>query len=216
MNSRRRLLGFFLTAAALWAQAPISVPQATPEQAKKRRNGLYAVINTTKGPITIQLFEKEAPLTVQNFVALALGQKQWRDPVTKQVKTTPLYNGTIFHRVISGSLIQGGDPSGTGVGNVGFTIPDEWNRSSMLFNIPGRVAMANFGPGTAASQFFITERASPSLDENYTIFGQVVDGSRVVSAISTVPRDADDRPRDPTKIVNIEIFRVGPEPKPRK
>jgi peptidyl-prolyl cis-trans isomerase A (cyclophilin A) len=155
-------------------------------------------------------------LTVENFVALALGQKQWRDPVTKQIKQTPLFDGTIFHRVVPGYIIQGGDPSGTGTGDIGFTIPDEWNRSSMLFNMPGRVAMANFGPGTASSQFFITERASPSLDENYTIFGQVVDGSRVVSAISGVPRDADERPKEKVVLEKVEVFRVGPEPKPRK
>lgn len=213
---RRTTFVFLLLTTALCAQTVISVPEATPEQAKKRRNGLYAILHTSKGPITIQLFERESPLTVQNFVALALGQKQWRDPVTKQVKQTPLYNGTIFHRVEPGFVIQGGDPSGTGTGDVGFTIPDEWNRSSMLFNMPGRVAMANFGPGTAASQFFITERASPSLDENYTIFGQVVDGSRVVSAISGVPRDSEGRPKEKVVLEKVEVFRVGPEPKPRK
>jgi len=212
----RRIIGLFLLALGLYAQAPISAPEATPEQAKKRKNGLYAVLNTSKGAITVQLFERDAPETVRNFVQLALGQKQWRDPATKQVKQTPLYNGTIFHRVIPGYLIQGGDPSGTGVGNPGFTIPDEWNRSSMLFNMPGRVAMANFGPGTASSQFFITERPSVSLDEGYTIFGQVVDGSRVVSAISGVPRDSEDRPKEKVVLENVEIFRVGPEPKPRK
>jgi peptidyl-prolyl cis-trans isomerase A (cyclophilin A) len=212
----RRTIVLFLFAAALSAQSTLNVPEATPEQAKKRRNGLYAVLHTSKGPITIQLFERESPLTVENFVALATGQKQWRDPVTKQMKQTPLYNGTIFHRVIPGFVIQGGDPSGTGVGDVGFTIPDEWTRSSMLFNIPGRVAMANFGPGTAASQFFITERASFELDERYTIFGQVVDGSRVVSAISGVPRDSEDRPKEKVVLEKVEVFRVGPPPKPRK
>ncbi|MGQ9632660.1 MAG: peptidylprolyl isomerase [Bryobacteraceae bacterium] len=212
----RRTIILSLFAVVLFAQSTITVPEATPEQAKKRRNGLYAVLHTSKGDITIQLFEREAPLTVQNFVALATGQKQWRDPVTKQVKQTPLYDGTIFHRIIPGFVIQGGDPSGTGVGDVGFTIPDEWNRSSMLFNMPGRVAMANFGPGTAASQFFITERASFELDERYTIFGQVVDGSRVVSAISGVPRDSQDRPKEKVVLEKVEVFRVGPAPKPRK
>ncbi|MCL6545599.1 MAG: peptidylprolyl isomerase [Bryobacteraceae bacterium] len=212
----KRSIVLFLFTSALFAQSILNVPEATPEQAKKRRNGLYAVLHTSKGPITIQLFERESPLTVENFVALATGQKQWRDPVTKQLKQTPLYNGTIFHRVIPGFVIQGGDPSGTGVGDVGFTIPDEWNRSSMLFNIPGRVAMANFGPNTAASQFFITERASFELDERYTIFGQVVDGSRVVSAISGVPRDSEDRPKEKVVLERVEVFRVGPPPKPRK
>jgi len=207
-----RLLCSFLFALTLFAQTPISVPQADATQAKKRKNGLYAVINTSMGAITIQLFEKESPETVRNFVALAMGTKPWRDPATKQVKQTPLYNGTIFHRVIPEFMIQGGDPSGTGSGNVGFTVPDEWTRSSLTFMIPGRVAMANAGPNTAASQFFITVSPQSSLDENYTIFGQVVDGMAVVQKIIAVPRDAADRPKTPVALQNVQVFRVGPEP----
>ena len=207
-----RLLCSFLFALTLFAQTPISVPQADATQAKKRKNGLYAVINTSMGAITIQLFEKESPETVRNFVALAMGTKPWRDPATKQVKQTPLYNGTIFHRVIPEFMIQGGDPSGTGSGNVGFTVPDEWTRSSLTFMIPGRVAMANAGPNTAASQFFITVSPQSSLDENYTIFGQVVDGMPVVQKIIAVPRDAADRPKTPVALQDVQVFRVGPEP----
>jgi len=207
-----RLLCSFLFALTLLAQAPISAPQADATQAKKRKNGLYAVMNTSMGAITIQLFEKESPETVGSFVGLAMGTKPWRDPATKQVKQTPLYNGTLFHRVIPDFMIQGGDPSGTGSGNVGFTVPDEWTRSSLTFIIAGRVAMANAGPKTAASQFFITLSPQSSLDENFTIFGQVVDGMAVVQKIVGVPRDAADRPKTPVLLQDVQVFRVGPEP----
>src|SRR5512138_1234678 len=156
-----RFFCVFVVAAAMFAQTPKPIPEATPEQAKGRKNGLYAVINTSMGPITAQLYEKESPETVRSFVALAMGTKQWKDPKTGQAKNTPLYDGTIFHRVIPGFMIQGGDPLGTGTGDGGFTIPDEWTRSSMEFNMAGRLAMANAGPKTTGTQFFITEAPTP-------------------------------------------------------
>ncbi len=207
-----RLLCGLLLAAAIFAQTPVSVPQADAALAKGRKNGLFALLTTSMGPITIQLFEKEAPETVANFVGLAMGTKPWKDPATKAVKQTPLYNGTIFHRVIPQFMIQGGDPSGTGKGDIGFTVPDEWTRSGFQFNIAGRVAMANSGPKTANSQFFITEDQIPSLDNNYTIFGQVMDGINVVRKIASVPRDAADQPRTPVMLQTVQVFRVGPEP----
>jgi len=164
------------------------------------------------GAITIQLLEKESPLTVASFVGLAMGTKPWTDPATKQVKQTPLYKGTIFHRVIPQFMIQGGDPTGTGGGSPGFVVPDEWTRSSLAFNIPGRVAMANAGPNTTGCQFFITTDPATFLDGKHTIFGNVVDGMKVVQKIVAVPRDANDRPKTPVVIENVQIFRVGPEP----
>ncbi len=199
-------------AAAILAQTPISVPQADAALAKGRKNGLFALLTTSMGPITIQFFEKEAPLTVANFVALAMGTKQWRDPATKAVKQTPLYNGTIFHRVIPSFMIQGGDPSGTGGASIGFVVPDEWTRSSLMFNVAGRVAMANAGPNTADCQFFITTDPVPSLDDKHTIFGQVLDGMKVGQKIASVPRDANDRPKTPVVLQTVQVFRVGPEP----
>lgn len=207
-----RLLCGFALAAAMMAQTTKPIPEATPEQAKGRKNGLYAVLNTSMGPITCQLFERESPETVKSFVALALGNKPWRDPRTRQTKTTPLYNGTIFHRVIPGFMIQGGDPLGTGTGDGGFTLPDEWNRSSLDFSVPGRLAMANAGPKTTSTQFFITEVPTTYLNNQHTIFGQVVDGMPLVGKIARVSRDANDKPRTPVVLENIQIFRVGPAP----
>ena len=207
-----RLLCGLLLAATIFAQTPVSAPQADAAQAKGRKNGLFALITTSMGAITIQLFEKDSPLTVANFVGLAMGTKPWKDPATKAVKQTPLYNGTIFHRVIPQFMIQGGDPSGTGGASIGFVIPDEWTRSGLTFNVPGRVAMANAGPNTSDCQFFITTDPTPSLDEKHTIFGQVVDGMNIVQKIVGVPRDANDRPRTPVTIQTVQVFRVGPEP----
>ena len=211
-----RLFFSLLIAAAMFAQSSKPIPQATPEQAKGRKNGLYAVINTSMGPITAQLYEKESPETVRSFVALAMGTKQWKDPKTGQVKQTPLYDGTIFHRVIPGFMIQGGDPMGTGTGDGGFTLPDEWTRSSLEFNIAGRLAMANAGPKTTSTQFFITEAPTPHLNQMHTIFGQVVDGMNLVGKIARVPRDRNDKPNTPVVLQNIQIFRVGPEPEQKK
>ncbi len=207
-----RLFCGFALAAAMFAQESKPIPAATEEQAKGRKNGLYAVINTSMGPITAQLFEKESPETVKSFVALALGNKPWRDPRSRQTKTTPLYDGTIFHRVIPGFMIQGGDPLGTGTGDGGFTLPDEWNRSSLDFAVAGRLAMANAGPKTTSTQFFITEVPVTYLNNQHTIFGQVVDGFPLVGKIARVARDANDRPKTPVVLQNIQVFRVGPPP----
>ncbi len=211
-----RMFCVFALAAAMFAQTSKPIPEASPEQAKGRKNGLYAVLNTSMGAITVQLFEKESPETVRSFVALALGNKPWRDPKSRQTVTTPLYNGTIFHRVIPGFMIQGGDPLGTGTGDGGFTLPDEWNRSSLDFSVAGRLAMANAGPKTTSTQFFITEVPTPHLNNQHTIFGQVVDGFNLVGKIARVQVGPNDKPRTPVVLQNITVFRVGPEPEPAK
>jgi|SRR5579872_844609 len=203
--------GLFILFAttALLAQTP-----ATPAApaAPAREPGLYATINTSMGPIVCILYEKEAPITVKNFVALARGGKPWTDPKTKAKTTRPLYSGTIFHRVIPGFMIQGGDPTGTGMGDGGLTpIPDEFS-PTLRFDKPGRLAMANAGPRTGTCQFFITEGLTPHLNDKHTIFGQVVEGQDLVTKIARVPKNADDKPNTPVKILNIAIKREGPAP----
>ena len=151
-------------------------------------------------------FEKEAPLTVANFVGLARGTKEWTDPKTGQKVKRPLYNGTIFHRVIPGFMIQGGDPLGTGMGDPGYEFKDEFD-PSLKFDQPGRLAMANSGPGTNGSQFFITEVNTPHLNNHHTIFGQAVEGRELIKQITGVPKDANDKPRTPIVIKSIRIQR---------
>ncbi len=169
--------------------------------------GEYAIIYTSMGNIVCRLFEKSAPKTVSNFVGLARGTKAWTDPETGQLKRTPLYNGTTFHRVIPGFMIQGGDPLGNGEGTPGYKFGDEIdpNRS---FDKPGILAMANSGPNTNGSQFFITVAPQPSLNGHYSIFGEVVSGQEVADAISEVPRNVDDKPLTPVKILRITIRTV--------
>jgi peptidyl-prolyl cis-trans isomerase A (cyclophilin A) len=179
--------------------------------AAAREPGLYATLTTSMGPVVVRLFEKESPVTVENFVALARGTKEWKDPESGEKTKRPLYPGTIFYRVIPGFMIQGGDPTGTGLGDPGFVIPDEFHQS-LKFDVPGRLAMANTGPNTGNAHFFITEVASPHLDGLHTIFGQVVEGQDVVAKIALSPRDQDDRPNTPVKLVSITFKREGPEP----
>ena len=216
-----RLTGVFSLAAA-YAGAQTATPAARPKPAAAKsatakpkpaaakpalEPGLYTTITTSMGPITLRLYEKESPITVRNFVDLALGNKEWTDPVSKQRVKRPLYNGLIFHRVIPGFMIQGGDPEGTGRGGTD-DIPDEFH-PSLSFDRPGRLAMANAGPGTGSSQFFITEAPTTHLNGRHTIFGQVVDGQPVVEKIARVARDENDTPRTPVKMLRITFRRVG-------
>jgi len=207
------LLLFAIAAAFVYAQAPATPPAGSTFEPKDP--GLYAVFNTSMGTITAQLFEKEAPLTVANFVALARGTKPWNDPNTRAMVAKPLYNNITFHRVIPNFMIQTGDPTATGAHDCGFTIKDEIV-ATLKFDRPGRLGMANIGrPNTGGCQFFITEVPYPSLDPpsgRYTIFGQVVDGQDLVSKIARVPRDTSDKPRTPVRLVSVTIKRVGPEP----
>jgi len=168
---------------------------------------LRAVFETTDGNITCELFPDKAPMTVDNFIKLATGQKDWRNPVSHaNMHNKPLYNGTIFHRVIPGFMIQGGDPAGTGAGDPGYAFKDEF--SSLRFDQPGRLAMANSGPNTNGSQFFITEVPTPHLNNRHTIFGQCEPMS-IVSRIARAPRDPNDKPFHPTRIVHVVILKPG-------
>lgn len=171
--------------------------------------GQYAIIYTSSGTIVCRLFDKSAPKTVANFVGLATGTKAWTDPETGKTKHTPIYPGTTFHRVIPGFMIQGGDPLGDGRGTPGYQIDDEID-SSLGFDKPGILAMANSGPNTNGSQFFITVAPAPHLDGRYSIFGEVVSGQSVVDSISQAPRDDEDKPLTAVKILRIAIRRVAP------
>ena len=170
--------------------------------------GLYATMTTSMGPILIKFFETESPITVKNFTDLAQGNKEWTDPKTNGRVKRPLYDGLIFHRVIPGFMIQGGDPTGTGMGGTD-VIPDEFH-PSLQFDRPGRVAMANTGsPTTGSCQFFITDAPTTHLNGRHTIFGQVVDGQAVVDKIVHVARNEEDRPNTPVRIVRVSVRRVG-------
>ncbi len=173
-----------------------------------RTSGTYATIATSQGTIVCRLFEKEAPITVKNFTDLAEGKRDWKDNVSGKKGPGPLYNGTIFHRVIPDFMIQGGDPSGTGMGGPGYKFGDETKGSPYKFDKPGKLAMANAGPGTNGSQFFITVAATPWLTGNHTIFGEVVEGYDVVEKISKVPRGRNDKPNTDVKIDSVTIERV--------
>jgi peptidyl-prolyl cis-trans isomerase A (cyclophilin A) len=173
-----------------------------------REAGTYAVIETTMGNIVCRLFEKEAPKTVQNFTELAEGKREWQDNVSGKKGPGPLYSGTVFHRVIPDFMIQGGDPSGTGMGGPGYRFEDETKGSPHKFDKPGKLAMANAGPNTNGSQFFITVAPTPWLTGNHTIFGEVVEGQDIVNKISTLPRDRKDRPSQDVIISAIRIERV--------
>jgi peptidyl-prolyl cis-trans isomerase A (cyclophilin A) len=164
----------------------------------------YATLKTTKGEIRVRLFPDTAPQTVENFVGLATGDRAWRDPQTGAEQHRPLYDGTVFHRVIPDFMIQGGDPLGTGTGGPGYTFGDETG-GPRRFDRPGYLAMANAGPNTNGSQFFITQVPTPWLDGKHTIFGEVVDGMEVVGAIAAVPRDGRDRPLEELRLEQVLI-----------
>jgi peptidyl-prolyl cis-trans isomerase A (cyclophilin A) len=164
----------------------------------------YATFVTSLGKIRVRLLPDHAPKTVENFVGLATGSKTWRDPRDGQEKSEPMYDGTIFHRVIPEFMIQGGDPTGSGRGGPGYQFEDEVD-SGPSFTKPGYLAMANAGPGTNGSQFFITEAPTPHLTGRHTIFGEVLEGMEVVNAIARVPRGAGDKPKDDVVIERIEI-----------
>lgn len=166
---------------------------------------LQAVIKTNMGDITVSLFDKDAPKAVANFVGLSEGQIAWTHPQTGNKQYEPLYNGTIFHRVIADFMIQGGDPIGMGTGGPGYKFEDEPN--NYKFDSSGILAMANSGPNTNGSQFFITLAPTPWLNGKHTIFGKVVEGMDVVEKIGTTQTGVNDRPVKDIKIENIEIVR---------
>lgn len=179
-------------------------------------NGPTVVFDTSLGRITCQFYQQQAPKTVANFIGLAEGTKDWVDPTThKKMHGKKLYDGTTFHRVIPQFMIQGGDPAGTGMGDPGYTFEDEFD-PNLNFDGPGRLAMANSGPNTDGSQFFITEQGYESLNQKYTLFGQCdQDGIEIVKAIARVERDADDKPLTPVILRKVTIVKEGaPIPPP--
>ncbi len=200
------------------AKAAEELPDGPAPQASAlvHPNGPMVVFDTSMGRITCQFYEKQAPKTVANFIGLAEGTIDWTDPVShKKMHKKPLYDGTVFHRVIPEFMIQGGDPAGTGLGDPGYSFNDEFD-SNLNFDGPGRLAMANSGPNTDGSQFFITEKGYDSLSQHYSLFGQCDDaGVEVVKAIARVERDADDKPLTPVVLWKVTIVRDGkPLPAP--
>ncbi|HEY5330239.1 MAG TPA: peptidylprolyl isomerase [Acidobacteriaceae bacterium] len=161
-----------------------------------------ATFNTSEGIIVCRLFNAEAPETVANFIALAEGTKEWS---SRGKKGDKLYDGTIFHRVIPSFMIQGGDPEGTGMGGPGYKFADETKASAQNFKEPGKLAMANSGPNTNGSQFFITVTDTSWLTGKHTIFGEVVEGYDIVEKISKLPRDGSDRPKTPVVLESVTI-----------
>lgn len=200
-------------------QAPASKPAANDDlpdgpqptaAALIHPNGPYVVMDTSMGRITCQFFQRQAPNAVANFIGLANGTKDWTDPATsKKQHNKHYYDGTTFHRVIPEFMVQGGDPTGTGMGDPGYSFDDEID-PNLHFDMAGRLAMANSGPNTNGSQFFITEQAVDSLDRHYTIFGQCDESSvLVVKTIARVERDGKDKPVQPVVLKKVTIVPEG-------
>jgi len=192
------------------AQLP-DAPSTTAQEAPAAvPTGPTVIFDTTMGRLTCKLFAKESPKTVDNFIGLATGKKEWTDPVTQQKMTgKPFYDGTTFHRVIPQFMIQGGDRLGTGEGDAGYFFDDELS-PSLRFDVPGRLAMANAGPNTNGSQFFITEKAVPELNGKHTIFGQCDAHSvLIVASIARVERNGQDKPITPVVVNKVTIVPEG-------
>ena len=209
--------------AAVFAASAVLAQQSTPPAqqplpdgpqptaaAMTHPNGPTVVMDTSMGRITCQVFQQQAPKTVANFIALAQGTKDWVNPKThKKEHHIPLYDGTVFHRVIPEFMIQGGDPTGTGMGDPGFSFEDEID-PNLAFDVPGRLAMANSGPNTNGSQFFITEVPTPHLNGHHTIFGQCDELSvNVVKTIARVQTNYDDKPLVPVVLKKVTIVPEG-------
>jgi peptidyl-prolyl cis-trans isomerase A (cyclophilin A) len=172
-----------------------------------RTPGTYAVLETSEGNIVCRLFEKEAPKTVANFIELTEGKREWTHPTTRKKSKDPLYLGTVFHRVIPNFMIQGGDPMGSGFGGPGYQFEDETKGSPHRFDKAGKLAMANSGPNTNGSQFFITVANTDHLNGKHTIFGEVVEGYDVAEKISKVARGRQDRPNKDVTLKSVKIER---------
>lgn len=164
-----------------------------------------AMFVTSEGTFKAKLLDENAPTTVANFVDLASGKREWRDPRDNERKTDKLYDGTIFHRVIPDFMIQGGDPLGSGTGGPGYKFEDEFPPNGPKFDKPGLLAMANAGPNTNGSQFFVTVIPTPWLNNKHTIFGEVSEGMDVVTKISNLPTGAQDRPQTDVLLERVEI-----------
>jgi peptidyl-prolyl cis-trans isomerase A (cyclophilin A) len=173
-----------------------------------RQPGTYAILNTSEGTVVCRLFAAEAPKTVANFTELAEGKREWTHPKTRTKSSARLYDGLIFHRVIPNFMIQGGDPAGTGMGGPGYQFEDETKNSPHKFDKPGKLAMANAGPNTNGSQFFITVAPTTWLTGKHTIFGEVVEGQDVVNKIANVPRNSQDKPNKDVVLQSVTIERT--------
>jgi peptidyl-prolyl cis-trans isomerase A (cyclophilin A) len=203
-------------AASVFAQSSSKPDEALPDApaataaAMIHPNGPTVVMDTSMGRITCKFYQQQAPKAVANFIALAQGTKDWTDPGTNKLQhNKPLYDGTIFHRVLPEFMIQGGDPAGTGMGDPGYKFADEFD-PNLGFDVPGRLAMANSGPNTNGSQFFITEVPTEYLNHKHTIFGQCDDSSvLVVKTIARVQRDGDDKPVTPVVLKKVTIVPEG-------
>jgi peptidyl-prolyl cis-trans isomerase A (cyclophilin A) len=217
----RKHFGIFLILFSLAAvsQTTPSKPAAhKPATATTAAAKPTAIIATTAGNLTCTLFPDKAPIGTANFIGLAKGTKDWTNPATgRKMHGVSLYNGTIFHRVIPEFMIQGGDPTATGTGDPGYMFADEFD-PNLNFDVPGRMAMANSGPGTNGSQFFITEVPTTHLNQKHTIFGQCDQPSlSIVSSIARVQRDAEDKPVQPVVLNKVTIVQPGqqlPSPPP--
>lgn len=195
--------------------APAPEPAAPPvvdttkPSASKHGPGVYAHITTNHGVMVARLFDKEVPKTVENFVGLAEGKKQWRNPRTNSMVRRPYYSNLTFHRIIPGFMIQGGDPEGTGMGGPGFTFADEFN-PKLRHSKAGILSMANAGPDTNGGQFFITLVPTPHLDDRHSVFGELVEGTDVLRAIGKAPtRGLNNVPVKPVVIKSVRIERVS-------
>ncbi len=222
MRNAIMILAFISVAMLAMAQTGTqAAPAAKPSAAAKTpvhhaaSGPPTATIETTVGKLTCTLFPDKAPIGVENFIGLANGTKDWTTVKGATKHGVPLYNGTIFHRVIPGFMIQGGDPAGDGTGGPGYKFKNEVS-SDLLFDKPGRLAYANSGPDTNGSQFFITEVATPHLNGHYTLFGQCDEATvTLVKQIARMARDpSNDRPFRPAKITRITITHGAPMPKP--
>lgn len=170
---------------------------------------MYAIFDTSLGQFTCELYPDKAPKTVKNFIDLAKGEQPWMDPKVKEIVKAPLYDGTIFHRVIPDFMIQGGDPLGSGMGGPGYKFDDEFN-GELKFDKIGRLAMANSGPNTNGSQFFITVAATPWLNNHHTIFGQVIKGQEIINKIANVECGANDKPATDVVLYSVLITTKKP------
>lgn len=181
--------------------------ELTTKGGKKLDKGTYAIFKTSMGDITVRLFIKRAPKTVANFVGLATGTKEYKDPKTGEMKKSKFYDGLIFHRVIPDFMIQGGDPIGNGTGGPGYRFADEFH-PELRHSKPGILSMANSGLNTNGSQFFITERPTPHLDNRHSVFGEVVEGVDLVKSIARVKVGPANRPDTPVVIKELVIHEV--------
>ena len=208
MNMPLTIITSAIMALSMLACASGSENQSTEQKTKKKvealPDGVYARIKTSKGTILIRFEHEKAPMTVANFVALAEGKMK----NTAKAEGTPYFDGLIFHRVIPGFMIQGGDPTGTGMGNPGYAFADEIH-PELKHTRAGTLSMANAGPATNGSQFFITNGPTPHLDSRHAVFGYVVQGQDVVDAIAGVPRGQGDKPTTDVVMEKVTIERVG-------